>query len=266
MSDINLINYNLSDKLGESPRAIVYKAFHKKNPGRPVILKILKAASLSENQKARFRQKIEHLKVLHDKRVILPFAFEDKGEVKFIAHEYFKGATLDEWAGTRRRNRINLADFFTLSCALADIIGHVHHAGIIHGGIKPHNILIQPGTLDVRLIDFITPLDVRDVSHFIYDPSFIEGTLAYTSPEQTGRINHRVDFTTDLYSMGIIFYEILAGKLPFFSTDPLELIHSHLAEEAPPVHELNPGIPPVLSGIIAKLTLKQPEKRYQSGS
>ncbi len=259
-------NYDLSEKLGESPQSIVYKAFHKKNPDRLLTLKILKAASLSENQKAHFRQKIEHLKVLHDRRVILPLAFEEKGDVRFITYEYFKGVTLDEWARTRHGNRINLADFFTISCALAEIIDNVHKAGIIHGGIKPHNILIQPETLDIRLIDFITPFDVRDVSHFSYDRSLVEGTLAYTSPEQTGRINHRVDFTTDLYSMGIVIYEFLTGKLPFFSTDPLELIHSHLAEEAPPVHELNPEIPPVLSKIIAKLTLKQPEKRYQSGS
>ncbi|MBU4345481.1 MAG: AAA family ATPase, partial [Proteobacteria bacterium] len=82
----------------------------------------------------------------------------------------------------------------------------------------------------------------------------------------TGRINHRVDFPSDLYSLGITFYKLLTGRLPFFSTDPLELIHSHLAEEAPPVHELNPEVPTILGKIIARLMLKQPEKRYQSVS
>jgi predicted ATPase/signal transduction histidine kinase len=227
------------------------------------MLKILKAASLSENQKAHFRQKIEHLKVLHDPLLITPLSFEVKGGVYFITQDYFEGITLDEWAKTRAR--ITLDDFFILACKLAEAIDKVHEAGIIHGGVKPHNILVKRDTLDIRLIDFITPLDVRDVSHFIYDRSFVEETLAYTSPEQTGRISHRVDFSTDLYSLGITFYELLTGRLPFFSTDPLELIHSHLAEEAPPIHELNPEIPPILSKIIARLTLKQPEKRYQSG-
>jgi len=256
-------NYNLVEKLGEGPQSIVYKAFHKKNPNRPLMLKILKAASLSENQKAHFRQKIEHLKVLHDPLLITPLSFEVKGGVYFITQDYFEGITLDEWVKTR--DRITLDDFFNIACKLSEAIDKVHEAGIIHGGVKPHNILVKPDTLDIRLIDFITPLDVRDVSHFIYDRSFVEGTLAYTSPEQTGRINHRVDFSTDLYSLGITFYELLTGRLPFFSTDPLELIHSHLAEEAPPIHELNPEIPPILSKIIARLTLKQPEKRYQSG-
>ncbi len=261
---ITVPNYDITEKLGEGPQSIVYKAFHKKNPARPLMLKILKAASLSEHQKAHFRQKIEHLKVLHDPLVITPISFEMKGGVCFITQDYFEGVTLDEWAKTE--NQISLPDFFTIACELALAIDKVHEAGIIHGGIKPHNILIQPKTLDIRLNDFITPLDVRDVSHFIYDRSFVEGTLAYTSPEQTGRINHRVDFSSDLYSLGIVLYELLTGRLPFFSTDPLELIHSHLAEEAPPVHELNPDIPPGLSKIIARLTLKQPEKRYQSGS
>jgi predicted ATPase/two-component sensor histidine kinase/tRNA A-37 threonylcarbamoyl transferase component Bud32 len=257
-------NYDLVEKLGEGPQSIVYKAFHKKNPHRLLALKILKAVSLSENQKRHFRQKIEHLRVLHDTGLITPLSFEVRGDIQLFTQDYFEGITLDEWA--QKQAKITINDFFTIACKLTELLNKVHEAGIIHGGIKPHNILIQAEALDIRLIDFITPLDVRDVSHFIYDRSFVEGTLAYTSPEQTGRIHHRVNFSSDLYSLGITFYELLAGRLPFFSTDPLELIHSHLAEEAPPVHELNPELPVILSEITAKLMLKQPEKRYQSAS
>ncbi|MCK4469452.1 MAG: serine/threonine protein kinase, partial [Desulfobacterales bacterium] len=255
-------NYDIIEKLGEGPQSIVYKAFYKKSPHRPLLLKILKATSLSEDQKRHFRQKIEHLKVLHDPRLITPLSFKVRGNVRFFTRDYFNGITLDEWA--EKQTKITLNNFFTIACELAETLNKVHEAGIIHGGIKPHNILIEPESLDIRLIDFITPLDVKDLSHFIYDRSFMEDTLAYTSPEQTGRINHRVGFSSDLYSLGITFYQLLTGRLPFFSTDPLELIHSHLAEEAPSVHELNPEVPPVLSKIMAKLMLKQPEKRYQS--
>ena len=255
-------NYTIIEKLGKGPQSIVYKAFHKKNPDRPLALRVLKAGSVSERQRRHFRQRIEHLKILHDIHLITPLSFDVKGDAAFITQEYFEGIALDEWA--RKQTKITLNDFFTIACRLVKALDKVHEAGIIHGGVKPHNILIQPKTLDIRLIDFITPLDVRDVSHFIYDSSFVTGTLAYTSPEQTGRISHRVDFSTDLYSLGVTFYELLTRQLPFLSTDPLELIHSHLAEEAPPVHELNPEIPPVLSKIVTKLMLKQPEKRYQS--
>jgi len=254
-------NYYIVEKLGEGPQSVVYKGFHKKHPKRLLVIKILKAVSISEHQKRHFLQRIEHLKVLNDIRLITPLTFEVRGDVQFFTQNYFQGITLGKWA--EKQKRINLNDFFTIACKIAEALNKAHEGGIIHGGIKPHNILIQPGTLDIRLIDFISPIDVRDISHFIYDRDFVENSLAYTSPEQTGRINHRIDFPSDIYSFGITCYKLLTGQLPFFSTDPLELIHSHLAEEAPPVHEFNPVIPSIVGKIIAKQMLKQPEKRYQ---
>ncbi len=255
-------NYEILEKIAEAPQAAVYKAFHKKNRDRLLILKILKADALSDYKKAQFRQKIEHLRVMNDPLVITPISFGEKEGVCFITQDYFDGVTLDKLMAPHAR--ISLNDFFTIACRLARALEYIHEAGIIHGGIKPHNILLDTRTLDIRLIDFFSAVDVRDVSHFIYDRSFVRDTLAYTSPEQTGRINHRVVFSSDLYSLGIVFYEMLTGRLPFYSDDPLELIHAHLAQEAPKVHELNPNIPVALSKIVAKLMLKSPEKRYQS--
>ncbi|MDL2124453.1 MAG: AAA family ATPase [Deltaproteobacteria bacterium] len=261
---ITIPNYYIVEKLGEGPQSVAYKGFHKETPHRPLVIKVLKAASISEDQKRHFRQKIEHLKVLNDIRLITPLSFEVRKNVQFFTKDYFQGITLDKWSG--KQKRINLNDFFTVACRIAEALNKAHETGIIHGGIKPHNILIQPESLDIRLIDFTTSIDVSDISHFIYDRGFVEDSLAYTSPEQTGRINYRVDFSSDLYSLGITCYKLLTGQLPFFSTDPLELIHSHLAEEALPVNELNPVIPSIVGKIIAKQMLKQPEKRYQSAT
>jgi len=257
-------NYIVTEKLGESFQAVVFKGYHKHVPDQPLIIKLLKLLSSWDDQSRHLRQKIERLKVLHDPRVCTPLALESYGDLQFIVQPWFAGQPLNCW--TKQQDKLDLNDFFTLACILADTLQAVHDAGITHGGIKPHNILLQPGTLTLRLTDFITPLDIRDVSHFIYDPEFVRHTLAYTSPEQTGRINYRVDFSTDLYSLGIVFYELLTGQLPFFSSDPLELIHSHLAEETPKVNQLKPQLPQALTDIIAKLTVKQPEKRYQSAS
>ncbi|MBI4286003.1 MAG: AAA family ATPase [Chloroflexi bacterium] len=256
-------SYEIVGKISEGPQTTIYKAYHKKNPDRVLVLKVLKAAFLSERKKSQFRQKIEHLRVLDCPLAITPITFEAKDGTYFTAQDYFDGVTLDT---LKERKRISLHDFFTIACSLAQTLDKVHEAGIIHGGIKPHNILVNPDTLETRMIDFISAIDIRDVSHFIYDQSFVRGTLAYTSPEQTGRISHRVGFSSDLYSLGIVFYELLTDRLPFLSDDPLELIHSHLAEEAPKVHELNTDIPLALSKIVAKLILKEPEKRYQSGN
>jgi serine/threonine protein kinase len=254
-------NYELLEKIAESSQTLVYKARLKKDPGRLLVLKALKGNSLSDYKKAQFRQKIEHLKVLNDTLLITPLSFSDRDENAFIVQDYFAGRPLDDFL--KARPRLALPDFFAIAVRLAAALEKVHEAGIIHGGIKPHNILVDEKTLDIRLIDFIRAIDVRDVSHFIYDRSFIRETLAYTSPEQTGRISHRVAFSSDHYSLGIVFYEMLAGRLPFSSMDPLELIHSHLAEEAPLAHELDPAVPPILGHLIAKLMLKEPEKRYQ---
>ncbi|MBD9357169.1 ATP-binding sensor histidine kinase [Methylomonas albis] len=259
-----LDSYLLIEKLGESLQATVYKGYHKHVPDYPLVVKCLKLLSSWDDQSRHLRQKIERLKVLHDPRTSTPLALESNDDDQFLVQAWFNGQPLNDWVS--QQQAVNLADFFTLACSLADTLQSVHDAGITHGGIKPHNILVQPGTLNLRLTDFITPLDIRDISHFIYDAEFVRNTLAYTSPEQTGRINYRVDFSTDLYSLGIVFYELLTGRLPFFSPDPLELIHSHLAEEAVKVHDISPGIPHTLSEIIAKLILKQPEKRYQSAS
>lgn len=259
-----LPHYQLVGLLGESLHTRLFKGFAKARPNKLLTLKLLKAPLRQESQRRYMRQKIERLKVIHSPQVLTPIAFECHENAQFIVQELFPGEPLDVWAS--RQGPIDVRSFFTIAGQLAQALSAVHEAGIIHGGVKPHNILIRPQTLETRLIDFITPIDIREISHFIYDRGFVEGTLAYTSPEQTGRINHRVDFSTDMYSLAIVLYQLLTQTLPFKSTDPLELIHSHLAEEAPLVHTLNPAIPEMVSRIIAKLCLKEPEKRYQSGS
>lgn len=261
---LQIPHYRLLELLGESLESMIFKAVSKKNPNDFYTLKLFKTPLRQENQRRYLHQRIERLKIIHDSRVIISQAFECFGDVQFLVKPHYDGFTpLDKWRG---KNAISLPDFFKIAGELAQILNVIHEAGIIHGGIKPHNILINPQTLDVRIIDFITPIDIREISHFIYDQDFVESTLAYTSPEQTGRINHRVDFSTDMYSLGIVFYELLTGQLPFKSTDPLELIHSHLAEEAPPVHRVSKNVPAVLGEIVAKMCLKEPEKRYQSGA
>ncbi len=255
-------NYEIREKIAEAPHAAVFKAYRKGNPGRPLVLKILKAGSLSDQRKLQIRQKIEHLKVLNDPLVITPASFGDDRGVCFLTQDHFQGITLDKFI--ELRGRVPLDEFFTIATELTSALDKVHEAGIIHGGIKPHNILVDPDRLEVRLVDFISAVDIRDVSHFIYEGSFVRGTLSYTSPEQTGRISHRVVFASDLYCLGIVFHEMLTGRLPFFSDDPLELIHKHLAEEPARVHEVNPNVPAALSRIVAMLMVKEPEKRYQS--
>ncbi|WP_442937371.1 ATP-binding protein [Nostoc sp.] len=146
-------------------------------------------------------------------------------------------------------------------CNTLDIV--IRHR-IIHKDIKPSNILINPETKQVKLIDFsIASLLPRETQE-IQNANALEGTLAYLSPEQTGRMNRGIDYRSDFYSLGITFYELLTGQLPFVSDDPMELVHCHLAKNPIAVHHHNPNIPLVLSEIVSKLMAKNAEERYQS--
>jgi serine/threonine protein kinase len=122
----------------------------------------------------------------------------------------------------------------------------------VHKDIAPKNIVVNLQTLQVQLIDFSISRCCRmrpKISH----PNLLEGTLAYMSPEQTGRMNRAIDYRTDFYSLGATFYEMLTGSLPFDSTDPLELVHAHLAKiPAPP----NQSVPRAISDIVMKLLAK----------
>ncbi|MEH2267069.1 MAG: AAA family ATPase, partial [Nostoc sp.] len=125
-------------------------------------------------------------------------------------------------------------------------------------------ILINPETKQVKIIDFsIASLLPRETQTLI-NPNVLEGTLAYISPEQTGRMNRGIDYRTDFYSLGVTFYELLTGVLPFKSNEPMELVHCHIAKLPPLVHEINPQISSVVSEIVSKLMAKNAEDRYQS--
>jgi len=178
--------------------------------------------------------------------------------------EYFKGIPLGKWM--KSRGKTDLPDFFKISCAIAAIVKNMHEAGSLHGGIKPENILIEPETLDIRLIDPVGVVDVSEISRYIHDDNFRTNTLCYIAPEQTGRIKQPIDYPTDLYSLGIVFYELLNGVPPFESDDPLAVIHSHLAEIPLHLSTFNPDIPEIIGDIVAGLMLKEPEKRYQTGA
>ena len=138
---------------------------------------------------------------------------------------------------------ISLADFLPIAIQLTDILHYLYQTRIIHKDIKPANILINPTTKQIKLTDFsIASLLPRETQE-IQNANTLEGTLAYLSPEQTGRMNRGIDYRSDFYSLGVTFYSLLTGELPFQSNDPLEIVHCHLAQQAAPAQKINPAIP-----------------------
>jgi len=135
---------------------------------------------------------------------------------------------------------------------------------VIHKDIHPGNILYNPENGAVRIIDFSIASVLSLENPQLQPPEHLEGTLSYISPEQTGRMNRLLDFRTDYYSLGATLYELLVGQPPFTTTDPLELVHCHIAKQPVACHELNPEIPEVVSAIVLKLLSKNAERRYRS--
>ncbi len=143
-------------------------------------------------------------------------------------------------------------------------LGRVHRLRLVHARISPRHILRHPAGGEVKLIDFANAIPMNAAA-FVHEKSSISAkSLPYISPEQTGRISKGLDYRTDLYSLGITFYEIMTGTLPFSSSDPGELVHCHLTGIPPAPHTVNPKLPPQISRIIAKLMEKNPDHRYQS--
>ncbi|MBD0302803.1 MAG: AAA family ATPase, partial [Tolypothrix sp. T3-bin4] len=133
--------------------------------------------------------------------------------------------------------------------------------------INPSNIVFNPDTEIIKIIDFGIATVLTRENPTLKNPNVLEGTLAYMSPEQTGRMNRTLDYRTDFYSLGVSFYELLTGQLPFNTTDALELVHCHIAKQPVPPHLLRAegrGIPKAVSDIVMKLMAKTAEERYQS--
>jgi len=161
---------------------------------------------------------------------------------------------------------LNVVEFLHIAIPLATALGQVHARGLIHKDIKPANILVDTASGGVWLTGFGIASHLPREHQIPAPPEVIAGTLAYMAPEQTGRMNRSVDSRSDLYALGVTFYEMLTGTLPFTASDPMELVHCHIARQPVPPGERVPSVPAQLSAIVLKLLAKTAEDRYQTSA
>ncbi len=161
---------------------------------------------------------------------------------------------------------MELGRFLRLAINLAAALGKLHQRGLIHKDIKPANILVNSATDKVWFTGFGFASRLRRERQAAEPPEVIAGTLAYMAPEQTGRMNRSIDSRSDLYSLGMTFYEMLTGALPFQASDPMEWVHCHVARQPPRPSERVAGIPEPISAIVLKLLAKTAEERYQTAA
>ncbi|MFM9264209.1 ATP-binding sensor histidine kinase [Tychonema sp. BBK16] len=259
---IELTGYQILDRIYSGTRTLVYRGIRICDE-TPVVIKVLQSEYPSFSELVQFRNQYTIAKNLNLPGIIQTHSLEAYRNGYALIVEDFGGISLNEWT-EKGQTLPSLVEFLLIAIDLCNTLDRLCRDRIIHKDIKPANILINPETKQVKLIDFsIASLLPRETQTLI-NPNVLEGTLNYISPEQTGRMNRGIDYRTDFYSLGVTFYELLTGRLPFPCNDPMELIHCHIAKQPPSVREINPGIPVVLSSIVSKLMAKNAENRYQS--
>jgi predicted ATPase/signal transduction histidine kinase/CheY-like chemotaxis protein/tRNA A-37 threonylcarbamoyl transferase component Bud32 len=276
---ITLPGYHVLTQIYESANSVVYRGIREEDY-TAVILKVLKEDYPTPNELTRYKQEYEITRSLNTDGVVKAYALEPYQRTLVIILEDFGGLSLKQLRHETVGHQafISLSEFLNIAIKTAEILGNIHSSNVIHKDINPANIVYNPEIGIVKIIDFGISTQLTRENPTLKNPNVLEGTLAYMSPEQTGRMNRTLDYRTDFYSLGVTFYELLTGKLPFETNDALELVHCHIAKQPVPPYQVKsqkskvkseednkiPEIPKVVSDIVMKLMAKTAEERYQS--
>ncbi|MBD2448128.1 AAA family ATPase [Nostoc sp. FACHB-152] len=257
---LTIPGYDLTEVIYEGLNTIIYRAWAQKLQ-QLVILKVLKAEYPSLEQMLRLKHEYSITQDLRLEGVVQVYELETHQNRLILVAEDFAGVSLQQFLDSAK---LPLENFLNIAIQLTKSLGALHTHQIIHKDIKPSNIIINPQTGVCKLTDFSIASCLSQETPLQCSPNQLEGTLTYISPEQTGRMNRSVDYRSDFYSLGVSFYQMLTGQLPFITHDPLELVYCHIAKQATPIEELNPAVPTAISQIVMKLMEKNAEERYQS--
>ncbi|TGM97832.1 trifunctional serine/threonine-protein kinase/ATP-binding protein/SpoIIE family protein phosphatase [Leptospira yasudae] len=239
---------------------LIYRSLDQRS-GKHVLLKLLR-------QKNPTRKDIQ--KIHHDFR-ISSFAKGPRiqNSLELIRHEDVPILVIEDCGSVPLSrmfpNGVNSVEkFFEIAMSISLALKEIHEKRILHQALRPGNIWIQPETGVARITDFSSAtFSGKDTSPSI-TPDLSAEILSYIPPELTGRLSRVLDLRTDFYSLGIIFYQMITGTLPFSSKDRNEILHAHLARRPAPVHTIREELPQSVSSVIAKLLEKDPEQRYAS--
>ncbi len=257
--------YQIFDCLHDSDRSAVYRGVREVD-AQPVVLKWLKTEATA--QLDFYRQEYGLLRALNLAGIIQAHELLNHQSDLVMVLEDIGGESL---TALQRDRRFTLSEILYVGIQIASCLAELHAADLIHRDINPDHIVWNVDTNQLKLIDLklaSSPLLERPSERLpmLQAPALLEGTLTYMSPEQTGRMSRSLDYRTDFYSLGAMLYQLLTGMPPFTATDPLELVHCHIAQTPIPPHLVLRTIPLPVSQIIMKLLAKNPDDRYQSGA
>src|ERR1700716_2687819 len=249
------------ESLRKDTEFVLYRGQRETEPSH-----ILVVAPLSKQPAQGTFRRLEHeyaLRIrLHPACAVVPLALvRDNGRIMLVLEDP-GGEPLDRLL----ERQLDLTRFLRIAIGLSTALGKLHEHGIIHKDIKPANVMVDPTSSQVWLTGFGIASDLPRERQAPEPPETIAGTLPYMAPEQTGRMNRSIDSRSDLYSLGVTLYEMLAGVLPFNASDPIEWVHCHIARQPRPPGKWRKEVPESLSAIVLKLLAKSPEDRYQTAA
>lgn len=257
-----LKGYLIKDKVFENNNEIIYKG-EEIYKNKHVIIKFLKVKTFSDQEKNQIKRKYEISKKLDFPGVIKVYKMINDGIRIAVVMEDFDGINLQEFIDLYD---LNLKEKLRVFIKIANIIDQIHKLNIVYKDINPNNIFINVKTKEIKFMNFGIASEMKSGISFLMKTNEIEGSLKYISPEQTGRTNFQVGYSSDLYSLGVILYQMCTKIDPFEYSNSMKIIHAHIARKPVSPKDLNKDIPLVISDIIMKLLLKVPVERYQNAS
>ena len=254
--------YRIEALLARGGMAYVYQAVHVML-GRAVAIKILPAVAAADTDaRTRFGYEARSVASLRHPHILEIFDAGEVDDLPYLVTELVTGGTLADQLREHRApvERLRLA--LTTARAIGSALDYAHRQGVLHRDVKPSNILLT-GTGRLILADFGLA-QVREATIRVTQPGDFWGSLDYSSPEQLQ--GEAVCSRSDLYSLGVVLYEILAGRVPFATDTPMATALAHLHQPPPAVHDLAPGLPPSTDDVLAKGLAKSPQDRYGTGA
>jgi PAS domain S-box-containing protein len=249
----------INEIVAADAQTTVYRAL-RRSDRRPVVLKALEPSAEEPREVEHLRNELVVAGSLDRSKVLRPLSLDAYEGMPALVREDFAGVPLERILG----NPLDTVRFLSLAIAITSALEYVHRAGLVHKDLTPRSVFVRRADGEVRLSEFGLASRIPRQPLITQSPELIEGSLPYMSPEQTGRTNRSVDSRSDLYSLGILFFQMLTGKLPFEASDPLGWIHAHVARPPPSPDEVSKSVPPPLAAIVVRLMAKMPESRYQS--
>ncbi|MBE9205251.1 AAA family ATPase [Nostoc sp. LEGE 06077] len=262
---VTILGYQLTEQLYAGSRTVVYRGIRQADQ-QPVVIKLLNREYPTFSELLQFHNQYTITKNLNFPGIVCPLSLEVYRNGYALVMADFGGISLREYL---KNQQLTVQEFLIIALQMCDILNYLYQNRVIHKDIKPANILINPQTHEIKLIDFSIASLLPKETQTLINPNILEGTLAYLSPEQTGRMNRGIDYRSDFYSLGVTFFELLTGELPFNCEDSMELVHCHIAKMPASVNSKqltvnSEQISQVLDNMIQKLMAKNAEDRYQS--